>query len=206
MGRKRTKFCDTDDKILKCITCGKEHTCTGDAVSVQCDICLLGLKNISNMSGEDMIAFDDAQKAKQSKEEVKTDKKNKILHEEVVGEPKVKRGRGRPRKNPILPPDKKGNIMANEKVVVERKLDVNGSSGKRGRKATVGTAVLGYIKSQSGDVKFADILTVYSAERSKLGKKASDAIEARNCHSTLYVMVRDGKLREVTKKSVYSAL
>lgn len=88
---------------------------------------------------------------------------------------------------------------------VEKKVDVKGG-GKRGRKATVGSAVLSYIKDHPGEVKFTDILNVYTQEREKLGKKATPEIESRNCHSTLYVMVRDGKIREVTKKSVYSAL
>jgi hypothetical protein len=219
MGRKRTKFSDAEDKTLKCGTCGTEHRVSGDSVSVQCDICLLGLKPISKMTPAELDQLDKNEKAAKVKpidivsatakefvKKMETDPINSLvknLGESIVG---VKRGRGRPRKNPILPPDKKGNVMANEKVGVEKKVDVVGGTGKRGRKSTVGSAVLGFVKAQAGEVKFADILNVYSSEREKLGKKASPEIESRNCYSTLYVLCQNGKLREVTKKSVYSAL
>jgi len=192
MGRPRKHFSTVIDKILKCKTCGKEWKCSGDAVSVQCDICSLGAKSVVNASYE----------IPKKSTPIAETKKN--LSEEIVEAPKVKRGRGRPRKNPILPTDNKEKKMA--KKSVEKNVEVKGGNGgKRGRKATVGAAVLGYIQGQKGEVKFTDILGVYSAEREKLGKKASEEVESRNCHSTLYVMVRDGKIREVTKKSVYAA-
>ena len=78
------------------------------------------------------------------------------------------------------------------------------ANGKRGRKATVGAKVLNFVRENS-PARFEDILQVYSEERDRLGKKDPDAkVEERNCRSTLYVMVRDGKLVEVEKKKTYS--
>lgn len=201
MGRPRKYFSKVEDKRLNCKTCGKEWSCSGDAVEVQCDICLLGQKKAEAASTVSEI------KRKMEANPV-NQKINNIINsiesnlEEEVVEPKVKRGRGRPRKNPILPVDKKGNTMA--KTV--KNMEVSGGASKRGRKATVGAAVLGFIQNQKGEVKFNDILNVYSAEREKLGKKGSPEVETRNCFSTLYCLTKSGKIREVSKKSVYSAL
>lgn len=200
MGRPRKHFPREADKTLKCKTCGKEHNVAGDTVEVQCDICMLGLKPLD--VNEEVV-----RSTKNTVEEivnkVNNNPINKIMGEmeDIVdaGVEKVKRGRGRPRKsNP--PTEKKVSAMKKEK-----RMDVKGGTGKRGRKATVGSAVLNYIKEQKGDVKFSDILTVYSAEREKLGKKSTPEIEARNAYSTLYVLARDGKIREVSKKSIYAA-
>lgn len=191
MGRKRIHFSPVSMKKLGCKTCGKQYEVTTDIVEVQCDTCLLGLGKIDFNKPIDPLPA--PLPAKQVvKEEVE------IV--ESVTEIKPKRGRGRPRKN-ALPTDKKGNTMAK----VEKKMDVKGGTGKRGRKATVGSAVLNFIKEQKGDVKFTDILNVYSQEREKLGKKSTPEIEARNAYSTLYVLARDGKIREVQKKSIYAA-
>jgi hypothetical protein len=70
----------------------------------------------------------------------------------------------------------------------------------------VGSAILGFINEKRGDVNFNDILRVYSEERTRIGKIASPEIELRNCRSTIYMMVRDGKLREVQKNKVYSSI
>ncbi len=199
MGRPRKNFPKEHDKVLKCKTCGKEHRCTGDAVEVQCDICLLGLKPINPLT-DVLDAF--AEKAKEKGKRGRPAKEEKVLEVTSTEEVKPKRGRGRPRKNAVLSADKKGKKMDK----VEKKVDVKGGTGKRGRKATVGSAVLNFVREQKGEVKFADILNVYSAEREKLGKKATPEIETRNAYSTLYVLCQNGKLREVSKKSIYAAI
>ena len=80
------------------------------------------------------------------------------------------------------------------------------ATGKRGRKATVGAKIIEFVTSSNDKVSFEDILKVYSEEREHLGKKDPDPkIEERNCRSTLYIMVRDGKLVEVDKKKTYKA-
>ena len=95
--------------------------------------------------------------------------------------------------NPKPVKAKKGNTM--DKV-----------KGKRGRKPTVGAKVLGFITQQNGNVDFPEILRVYSEEREKLGKKDTPKVEERNCRSTLYILVRDGKLREVDAKKTYATM
>lgn len=200
MGRPRKHFPKDVDKTLNCKTCGKPHKVSGDAVEVQCEICMMGYAPVGPMT-DTLDQFLEKAKANVKGKRGRPAKEEKIVEVTSTEEVKPKRGRGRPRKS-ALPIEKKGKAMDK----VEKKVDVKGGTGKRGRKATVGSAVLGYIKGQGGDVKFNDILNVYTQEREKLGKKATPEIESRNCHSTLYVMVRDGKIREVTKKSVYAAL
>jgi hypothetical protein len=185
MGRKRIHFGDVGFKKLPCITCGREHMVDTATVEVECGTCLVKRKSVAVTPA--------AAPTKVAKTNV----------EEKTVTTTGKRGRGRPRKNPVET-DKKGKSMK----TVEKKVEAKGETTngcKRGRKSTVGSAVLNFIKAQTGDVKFNDILTVYSAEREKLGKKSTPEIESRNAHSTLYVMVRDGKIREVVKKSIYSA-
>lgn len=205
MGRKRIHFSPVQMKKITCKTCGKEWICSGDAIEVQCDLCMLGAKRIDPNAPIPEVVETPKVKGKRGRPRknplpVSTPTIKEEIVEVTTPENKIKRGRGRPRKNP-LPIEEKGKAMNK----VEKKVDVKNGTGKRGRKATVGSAVLGFIKEQKGEVKFTDILNVYSAEREKLGKKATPEIESRNCHSTLYVMVRDGKIREVTKKSVYAA-
>lgn len=208
MGRKRIHFSKVVDKTLRCETCGKEWRCCGEAVKVQCDLCMLGAKIVD----ENSLPLPEFVPEPRVKRPRGRPRKNPIVlpapvaQEKVIAvtapeEAKPKRGRGRPRKNP-LPNEKKGNKMD----AVEKKVEAKDAGGKRGRKATVGSAVLGFIKGQKGEVKFTDILNVYSSEREKLGKKSTPEIEARNCYSTLYVLCRDGRLAEVSKKTTYRAV
>jgi hypothetical protein len=130
--------------------------------------------------------------------------------EAKVDENKPKRPRGRPRKNPIVQEDKpkrsRGRPRKGENMDKQVKKTAVKGKGKRGRKPSVGAKVLDFINESKGNVKFNDILSVYSDERERLGKRGSAEIEKRNCLSTLYIMKRDGKIREVTPKTVYSAI
>jgi hypothetical protein len=213
MARPRKNFGKGSLKNLAC-KCGKVHKVADETTEVTCDTCFLKLCPIDCSKDVDKLIQASQQenkvKGKRGRprnvenESVESSEDNfdSTNDIEVVEDVKIKRGRGRPRKNAVLSADKKGKRMDN----VEKKVDVKGGTGKRGRKATVGSAVLGFIKGQSGEVKFTDILNIYTQEREKLGKKATPEVESRNCHSTLYVMVRDGKIREVAKKSVYAAI
>jgi hypothetical protein len=188
MGRPRKNVGNGALKDLAC-NCGRVHRVLEETTSVICDTCLLKLRPVNTKTDIDKLTV------------VKV--KERICEVVEEGVVKEKRGRGRPRKNAVLSADKKGGKKMDTN---EKKVDVKGGTGKRGRKATVGAAVLGFIKEQKGDVKFGDILNVYTAEREKMGKKATPEVETRNCFSTLYVLARDGKIREVTKKSVYAAV
>jgi len=87
-----------------------------------------------------------------------------------------------------------------------KKMKNKKTKGKRGRKPTVGAKIISFVNAQPGKVKFEEILQIYSEERDRLGKKDPDPkIEERNCRSTLYIMVRDGKLKEVDKKKTYES-
>lgn len=75
---------------------------------------------------------------------------------------------------------------------------------KRGRKSTVSARIVEHLQENS-PASFDDLLKVYSEERTRMGKNSGDPkIEMRNCRSTLYVLVRNGKLVEVEKKKVYA--
>ena len=191
MGRKRIHFTKIENnKILKCEGCGAELVCSSEAVKATCGNCVTGFKPIpENAPIPELVSISNNEKT----------------------EPTEKKKRGRPRKNPIIEVKDEKKIKAQEKgkkmnkTTKTKKVDVKGGTGKRGRKANVGVAVLNFIQSQRGEVKFGDIVNVYSAERDKLGKKATPEIEARNCYSTLYIMQREGKIREIQKKSLYAA-
>jgi hypothetical protein len=82
---------------------------------------------------------------------------------------------------------------------------------KRGRKATVGKAVLSFINEQKNDVKFEDILEVYSKVREEQNQKKpnpkySKKNDHRACLSTLYILNRDGRIEEVVPKKVYASV
>lgn len=109
-----------------------------------------------------------------------------------------KRGRGRPRKN-----KDKENIMVK---TGNKKTEPKKVKGKRGRKATVGAAVLKFINESDGNVSFKDILNVYSTKRTEMGKRQDDKIEERNCRSTLYILKDKCKIREVEKNTVYAKI
>ena len=117
-----------------------------------------------------------------------------------------KRGRGRPRKAVV----KKGKTMEEKKdapVKAKRKskkTSVKKGTGKRGRRPTVGAAILKLLNEADGGVKFNDILSTYSETRKEMGKQDSPNIEERNCRSTLYIMKRNGKIRELEPKTVYA--
>jgi len=176
---KRTLFCD----------CGRaiENVNNDKTETVTCYYCLTGMKKIPEGYWDDIVELEN--KAAEAAESPKRGRGRPRKHPVVEEENKVKRGRGRPKK---------------ESNMQEKKAEAKGT-GKRGRKATVGAKVLEYI-NENRTAKFEDILTVYSEERERLGKKKSDDIEKRNCLSTLYIMKRDGKIREVTPKSEYAAI
>jgi len=171
-------------RTLHC-ECGKAIKVINDKVeSVQCYSCLTGMAVIPDGYWEDI------KQAEKKLDEEKTVKRGRGRPRKhpVTDEPKVKRGRGRPRKEKSM----------SEQNAIKVK-------GKRGRKANVGAKVLQYIK-ENKTAKFNDILTVYSAERERLGKKQSETIEKRNCLSTLYILKRDGKINEIESKAVYGAV
>lgn len=207
MGRRRKHFEKIgENKILACDKCGEEIKVSDSCESVRCGLCTLNQKVITNTLLTESANELNKRHENDSDEQKTIDVLN-ALDKEIEGleaKVKVKRGRGRPRKNPVLPTEKKEKAMDN---VTEKNVEVKGiTRGKRGRKSTIGTAVLNFIKEQKGDVKFTDILGIYTTEREKLGKKATPEIESRNCYSTLYVLCRDGKIREVQKKSVYASI
>lgn len=227
MGRPRKNFGKGTIKSLAC-KCGKKHMVAEETTEVTCDLCLLKMKPVDCSKDVDKLilartkaaTIEEASKGKRGrprKIEVTNESTNSLMNDlksdeeelmdciEVIDESEEKRGRGRPRKSQPLSTDKKGKKMTKESVV--KNMEPKGGSGKRGRKATVGAAVLSFIKSKGGDVPFTDILGVYSSEREKMGKKGTPEIETRNCYSTLYVMCH-GKatLVEVAKKQTYRAV
>jgi hypothetical protein len=83
---------------------------------------------------------------------------------------------------------------------------------KRGRKPTVGKAVLKFINEHEDNVKFEDILEVYSKARAEQNaKKPNPKYDPKNdhraCLSTLYILAKkDKRIVEVEPKKVYSSV
>jgi predicted RNA-binding Zn-ribbon protein involved in translation (DUF1610 family) len=185
----RKHFTPITSKTLNCKTCGKKITVSGDAVEVECGLCL-----INRCSPESL------------REEI----------ERVAGKPKpvfvngVKRGRGRPKKDVTVVVKKNNKPLERVKKMEISPIKVTKEvkhGEKKDRKATIGSTIVNFICSQKGEVKFSDILGVYSKECELRGKRNPDQlIEERNCSSTLYILARNNQIREVSKKSLYSAI
>lgn len=206
MGRRRKiKLDELEKRILRC-ACGRACQVNDKKVTeVTCCLCALNLKPIPEGYWDDIVEAEkraaDAKakpkkrgrpKGSKNKSTMEKERKSKLAETKKVDEPSPKKG-GR---------KKKEKSMSKSVKKTEKK----SAKGKRGRKPTVGAKVLSYIQEQKENVMFNDILNVYSTERERLGKKSSPEIEKRNCLSTLYIMKRDGKIREVKPKSVYAAI
>jgi hypothetical protein len=200
MGRRRKiKLDDLEWRTVRC-DCGRPVEVQDKQVeSVQCCFCSIGMRPIPDGYWQDI---EDAQKA-EAEEKAKPKKrgrpkgsKNKktIQKERAAKGQTVKETKKCGRKT-------KGKTMDKKVKKTEKKT----AKGKRGRKPTVGAKVLSYIKEQNTNVKFDDILTVYSEERKRLGKFDAST-EKRNCLSTLYILRRNSKIREVEPKKIYAAI
>ena len=198
MGRQRKiTLSDLDPRTMWC-ECGiPVPVIDKDVVSVKCCLCLNQMHLIPKSYTADLDVIE--KEIEEEKERKRLGKRGrpKIVPDKDVEE-KPKRKRGRPRKEES---EMKDNIV---KQVVKK--TATKSVENRGRKPSVGGKVLSFIQESKGDVKFNDILSVYSGERDRLGKRGTDEIEKRNCLSTLYIMKRDGKIREVSPKTIYSAI
>ena len=213
MGRKRMiKLADLEPRRMWC-DCGKPvNVVDSDVKSVKCCLCLIKMRPIPKSYTADIELIEKEIEEERQRKRLGIRGRPKKNTEEVEETNAPKRKRGRPRKNPVEQvedkpkrprgrPKKKESKM--EKSV--KKTEVKGK-GKRGRKASVGAKVLSFINETKGNVMFKDILSIYSDERERLGKRGNSEIEKRNCLSTLYIMKRDGKIREVSPKTVYSAI
>lgn len=130
----------------------------------------------------------------------------KDMEEERLAKRNRKRGRPVGSKNKVTKVEDIEVKTKCPKKAPKSKTSKVGQGRGRGRVATVGAKVLEFIDSHKGNVKIKDILNIYSTERERLGKKASPDVEKRNCLSTLYVMKKAGKIKEVVSKSVYSSV
>lgn len=222
MGRKRKiKLNEIKKRTIEC-SCGRSvEVLDTNVVSVQCCFCAshtIPLDTPAKLRANDKIE-------EQKKQEVEKDNHPKMSKNgKRLGRPPKKKSDvskllcERKRSSSLQKIIQKHNsesestqesipeVNAPNKTRKGRKKMEKKTKGKRGRKATVGAKVLDFVSSQSGVVQFDDILKVYSGERERLGKKHEDPkIEERNCRSTLYIMVRDGKLKEINKKSTYTS-
>jgi hypothetical protein len=207
MGRRRKiKLDDLEWRTVRC-DCGRPVEVQDKQVeSVQCCFCSIGMRPIPDGYWQDI---EDAQKAEAEEKEKpkkrgrpKGSKNKKTLSKEKKRKEKVLK-HCRKKENSMDKNKEENDAVQAAKDFVKK--TAKKSTGKRGRKPTVGAKVLSYIKEQNTNVKFDDILTVYSEERKRLGKFDAST-EKRNCLSTLYIMKRDGKIREVEPKTVYAAI
>ena len=129
--------------------------------------------------------------------------------EEKIEEMRKPKKRGRPKAKKKEPKKKKkatpkGRVAKKKKPSMKKE---NGmANGKRGRKPTVGAAVLGFLQeNKDRDVSVSEILPVYEDARRKFNKHSGDAkVEQRNLNSTLYIMANQThKITEVEKKTLY---
>jgi len=211
MGRRRKiKLNEIDRRTIDC-KCGRPVQVFDTAVvSVTCYFCATKETPIPAGYIDDIEQYE-----REEKEEKRQEKEMKLSGK--------KRGRGRPKgsknkkksdvKVSVKRCNKKERTMDNEQNEVSQdkevkkvtaKKSVARGKGKRGRKPSVGAKVLDYIKTHSdNNIKFNDILNVYSEERKRLGKYNAST-EKRNCLSTLYILKRDQKIVELEPKSVYA--
>lgn len=196
MSRKNIKkLDDINERWLPCSNCGRLVQVMYDKVkSVKCEFCSIGVTDITNYSNiENLPEFDEnsidgkkVEKEKKKRGRPKGSKKNKSSY--IVNKKKMVK--------------KYDCVGKKENTVME---NVGGSSckGKRGRKATVGAALLSFMKDNGGSANVDQLQTVYNSEREKMGKKSSPEVEARNLRSTLYAQKKSGKIEEVEKNKVY---
>ena len=219
MGRRRKiRMNDIHIHYVRC-ACGEEVEVFDKAVNeVKCCYCAMGMRPIPDNYHDDIDKFmaEEKQNASIKKKRGRPCKNVNVETNSATTlvAPK-KRGRGRPKKEKVMDEIKNEvsvetgveNAVTETKVKkVSKKNDKKVSNGKRGRKATVGAKVLSFINEKKTNVKFEDILNIYSAEREVHGKKASPEIEKRNCLSTLYILKRDSRILEIKPKEIYSAM
>jgi len=200
MGRRRKiKLQELDARTMWC-KCGKPVDIIDKSVeSVTCVYCATNMRPIPEGYDEDIIAASkeivvEIERKKSRKRGRPAGAKNKkTLLKEKQAKVKVEK------------PEAKPKMVKEKKMKVVKKTEAKGK-GKRGRKPSVGAKVLQYINEQKSEVRFDEILNVYSSERERLGKKSTPQIEKRNCLSTLFIMQRDGKIREIKRKEVYASI
>jgi hypothetical protein len=186
-------------KILNCVKC---HTpidvFSEDVVEVNCCVGrgIVTPDMEKNMSDDELKAWGYSEekiaelrtpKKRGRKPKAKVEEKKKVAKKA----PKKKKCSTPKRVGKSNKPVKKGNTMAN---------------GKRGRKPTVGAAVLGFMMdNKDRDVNVSELLPVYEEARRKFGKHSgNDKVEQRNLNSTLYIMANQThKITEVAKKTLY---
>jgi len=78
-------------------------------------------------------------------------------------------------------------------------------TGKRGRKPTVGTALLNYI-NENKKVGIEDLYKVYSDKLAEMNKSGSEERQRRNLYSTLFILNRDEKIQTLEKRKVYGSI
>lgn len=197
MGRRMVKKLeDINARSIECSECGRLIKVMYDKVeSVKCEYCSMGLKDVTDIPEIGLEEFNE----------------NSL---DGTPETKVKRKRGRP-KGSKNKKNVKPSYVVNKKKMVKKESYVgkkessnmenskSNGKGKRGRKATVGAALLSFMKEHNGKASVEQLQEVYSSEREKMGKKSSPEVEARNLHSTLYMQKRSGKIEEVEKNKVY---
>lgn len=191
MGRRMKQKILRDPKILNCVKCNSPVDVYDDNV-VEVNCCI-GRHIVTEdmekrMDPEDLKAFG--------------------YSDEQIAELKAPKKRGRP-KGTVKPKKKKVGKPAGRSRKVKRKPVKKGNTmanGKRGRKATVGAAVLGFLReNKDRDVNVSELLPVYEDARKQYGKHSGDAkVEQRNLNSTLYIMAHQTfKVTEVEKKTLY---
>lgn len=203
---------DHNKRVMEC-SCGELVTVfNSDVKEVTCSYCAMGVVPVRT----------DAQF-----EELDRVERERALDQKQEMIEKKKRGRGRPKgsKNKssgkISKYERKPN---NEYVNTKQNLNHNTSekkntisekgkpmnekksTGRRGRKSTVGVAILNLLNNEENGsgVHFNKILETYKETNKSLGKNLTDPIMERNCRSSLYIMKRDGKIREVEHRNIYA--
>lgn len=214
MGRKRMK--KVGELNVRDMLCSKCNSVLVEVMddkveSVTCTYCANGVIPLSALNEEQLAEYDKEEAKQIAQQKAKQNQPKYSKNGKRLGRPpkRTKNIDTKTATEVIEKLEKKPEPEQPKKKVVKKKkrskkMDTN-QKGKRGRKSTVGAKILSFMESKKGEnVPFSDILNVYSEERERMGKKNPDPkVEERNCYSSLYIMVRDGKLEEVEKKSVY---
>ena len=178
MGRKRLKkLAEFKKRLMPCSECkrGVEVFDT-QTVAVKCPLC---------SSGVAMVPIPDGYTADLDAVEKEIEQERRDNME------RMKKERELAKNNPLG--------IATQTVTISKK------GGKRGKKSTVGKAVLDFVAScDNQEATYEDILKVYSEVRERLGKKADPETEARNGYATVYNLVKKGSLKEIERRKKYS--
>ena len=203
---------DMTSRIMRC-ACGEKVTVIGDdVVSVKCCYCSSNSVPVRTAKQFEELMRVEETRIKEEAKVVKVRGRPKMTDEEKKQKQEEKRKKVLESKKHVELIRSKGKIKQKKGKSMNTSEGSNAVVGNavkgketRGRKATVGHAVLDYIQ-KSGKANFGDVYSVYSSKLKEIGKGVDEDRQKANLYSTLYILKRNGKIKEIEKRSVYGSI